>query len=197
MADLRICSIDGCGKKHYARNLCQPHYQVWRNDFVRQNGPIGRPDISEQQAYFRDIVLPHSGADCLIWPYARDKDGYGRVNWTKGTLSASRSACLERHGPPPSPRHQAAHNCGNGHLGCVNPNHLRWATPLENAADIHIHGTDRKTYSKRPKHWLLDEQAVRRIRADTRAPKVIAADYGVKPVTVYNILARRIWKRVA
>jgi hypothetical protein len=49
--------------------------------------------------------------------------------------------CELVHGPSPSKKHQAAHNCGNGHLGCVNPSHLCWKTPRENSLDMWKHGT--------------------------------------------------------
>lgn len=51
----------------------------------------------------------------------------------------SRSVCEAFHGPPPSSRHEAAHNDGD-----VTNNHytnLRWATHLENMGDRVLHGT--------------------------------------------------------
>lgn len=51
--------------------------------------------------------------------------------------------CILAHGEPPSPEHVAAHSCGQGHEGCVNPGHLRWATVAENIADTLKHGTRR------------------------------------------------------
>lgn len=47
--------------------------------------------------------------------------------------------CCAWHGPRP-PKHQAAHNNGDGHDN--RPENLRWATSLENAADKLLHGTD-------------------------------------------------------
>lgn len=32
--------------------------------------------------------------------------------------------CELVYGKPPMPKHQAAHNCGKGNLGCINPKHL-------------------------------------------------------------------------
>lgn len=49
--------------------------------------------------------------------------------------------CQKAHGDPPSPKHDAAHSCGRGHEGCVNPNHLSWKTKKQNQADRITHGT--------------------------------------------------------
>lgn len=46
-----------------------------------------------------------------------------------------RHMCKLKNGDPPTPDHEAAHSCGNGKHGCINPNHLRWATDAENMAD--------------------------------------------------------------
>jgi hypothetical protein len=49
--------------------------------------------------------------------------------------AAHRAMCRLIHGNPPTPKHQAAHSCGNGRRGCVHPGHLRWATDAENRAE--------------------------------------------------------------
>lgn len=70
--------------------------------------------------------------------------------WIDGrTHTVSRLVCEYINGKAPSPEHEAAHNCGKGHEGCVNPLHMRWATRAENFSDKVIHGT-----SMRGKlHW--------------------------------------------
>ena len=30
MEDLKICSIEGCGKKHHAKNYCIQHYRFYK-----------------------------------------------------------------------------------------------------------------------------------------------------------------------
>jgi predicted transcriptional regulator len=86
-------------------------------------------------------ALPLDGEGCVAWPYGTNGVGYGQVNMGKGKkVLAHRVACERKNGPPPTEKHHAAHDCGNGHLGCVAPWHLSWKTPKENAADIDRHG---------------------------------------------------------
>lgn len=72
---------------------------------------------------------------CLIWPFHRNSaKGYGQF-WHNGSMAyAHRMMCEMVHGPAPDDKPQAAHSCGNGHLGCVNPRHLSWASNSENQA---------------------------------------------------------------
>lgn len=84
-----------------------------------------------------------TGDSCLRWPFSRDRDGYGQFGLHGRVNKAHRWMCEAMHGPPPSPQHHAAHECGQGHGGCVNPHHLRWKSPAENALDRLKHGTVR------------------------------------------------------
>lgn len=67
---------------------------------------------------------------CLIWPFRLASNGYGQIGGANHI--PHRIMCEYRHGPAPTDAHQAAHSCGAGHRGCVNPMHLNWRTPAEN-----------------------------------------------------------------
>ena len=41
----------------------------------------------------------------------------------------------------PTPKHEAAHNCGKGHEGCFGAGCVEWKTHAENVADMVRHGT--------------------------------------------------------
>lgn len=134
------CSIDGCDKPMLARGWCSKHWTRWQ----RHGDPLGggTPKDGSVRRYFFDVVVPYAGDDCLIWPFGRDSYGYGRIELGEGSALVHRRACEEVHGAPPEePDIQAAHNCGNGHLGCCNPKHLRWATRYDNSMDRIKHGT--------------------------------------------------------
>jgi hypothetical protein len=78
---------------------------------------------------------------CLIWPFAREsRVGRGVMGANGRSGWAHRFMCELVHGPAPADRPQAAHSCGNGHEGCVNPLHLSWASNSENQLQRYAHG---------------------------------------------------------
>lgn len=89
----------------------------------------------DAKAYLKSVVIPYSGNDCLVWPFRRDVQGYGRLLFRRQMQIASRVVCILVHGEPPIANLEAAHSCGNGSGGCVNPSHLSWKTRQENEAD--------------------------------------------------------------
>jgi len=149
MAVYSVCKIDGCDKRPYARGFCNRHYQRW----LRHGDPLGGKTVSAPLRYFREVVMTHTGDECLDWPFSRDSKGYAKVRFNSQYRIVSRLACMEAHGEPPTPEHHAAHSCGRGKEGCVNPHHMRWATPKENEADKLIHGrSDYRRGNRSSKH---------------------------------------------
>lgn len=105
----------------------------------------------------------HSGAECLIWPFSKNQKGYGQVSIGPGDIrKAHRVMCTLAHGEPPTPKHLASHTCGNGHLGCVNPKHLRWQTNSENQLDRRRHGTSQSDVGTNPRK--LSKQSIAEIK---------------------------------
>lgn len=147
--------------------------------------------------FFEETVLIHTTRDkCLIWPFARSKQGYGRMSFGGRNHIVSRLVCLKRHGVPPSPKHQAAHSCGNGHLGCVNPHHLSWKTRKENSADSVAHGTSAAGERHRSaKLNAADVEEIRR-RQDEAARYRLAREFGVSECTISSIIHRRTWRHL-
>lgn len=188
------CAVSGCDRRVTSKGLCNIHYQR-----LRRHGSelIGRDAVTasgDAQSYFRETVLSYEGDDCLLWPYARDLNGYAQVYWEGRVSRAHRIACTVVHGTPPFPLAEAAHSCGNGHLGCVNPRHLRWDTRTGNQSDRLRHGTH--VYGDKHGGSKLGPDDVREIRLlrGQRPLKEIAARFGVSKSTISAIHCRRLWR---
>lgn len=183
-----ICTIDGCDKLQRARGYCHPHLSRW----YRYGDPLaGRIDCGAAMVFLETTVIPFEGDECLIWPYGRDGGGYGKVVHNGRPRNAHRVACEIVHGLPPTPKHEAAHSCGKGHEGCVNPRHLEWKTRKENHADKLAHGT----HSRGERHGAakLTAAQVLEIRASTRPLRELAEKYGITQSAVSSIKLRKNW----
>lgn len=122
---------------------------------------------------------------CLIYPFARDPSGYGHFGRKGKKVYVHRFMCEARNGPPPSPKHHAAHSCDNGYGGCVNPWHLSWKTPSENQLEG-------KSHPKR----ILTPDAVTEIRRSALPDHVLAQHYGVRLTTVQKARLGQTWQAV-
>lgn len=187
------CTIEGCERPAQVAGICMAHYKRRR----RHGDPLGgRTRNGECLEFIETIALKYEGDDCLTWPFARDQNGCGKV-WADGRLHyASRYVCERAHGAPPSTRHEAAHSCGNGRLGCVAQNHLRWATPAENQADKILHGTT----NRGSRHGMskLTEQQVTEIRSliGTMTHAAIARRFDISSSQISSIASRKEWSHV-
>lgn len=141
MRTVSVCRVVGCDNpvgRTGGLGCCRKHYRRLR----AHGDPVaGGTEKGEARAFAEAAAVSESD-DCVIFPYYRNQDGYGRLNLDGGRyVGAHFYACEIRHGPRPSLEHEARHSCGNGHGGCVNGNHLRWGTRKENVRDAIAHGT--------------------------------------------------------
>lgn len=169
----KLCSIKGCSKLSRRYRMCVMH----ASRFERHGDPLITKHRANGTAmrFLRATVLPYQGDDCLSWPFTSCK-GYAQIQLGKKPAYVCRLICEELYGPAPSPAHQAVHSCGNGHLACVTPKHLRWATTVENRADMIIHGT--RYRGSRHHMAKLTEAAVREIKALLREGRLTQKHIG-------------------
>jgi hypothetical protein len=134
--------VENCVSPHDAHGFCSLHRQRWERfgDPLRENVLT---DDGLPQAFI-EAALTLNTDDCIPWPYSRDHKGYAKISvlckdgkWRPRRVQ--RIVCQRTHGKPRGKRNEAAHSCGNGHLGCINPNHLRWLTRKENMAEMREH----------------------------------------------------------
>lgn len=150
-------------------------------EIVSSRGPVGRWVAAH-------LEYPESDW-CLIFPFAWEAGHYPKYTLyrpgSRRNFQVHRLMCEHRHGPPPSAEHHAAHNCGRGLQGCVNPLHVEWKTASQNQLD---------RGGGRPK-WKLTPEAAEQIRAagKTEMPGDIARKFGVTVRNVRMILSGQAW----
>lgn len=187
------CAIDKCGKPTFARGYCKAHYTKWS----RYGDPLKKTMAGRGEAMiWLTERMSHEDQDCLLWPFkSRYRNGYGAI-WSDGRLTgAHRLMCRLTQGEPPTPKSQASHACGQ--RLCVNPQHIRWAGPSDNAADKLRHGTDnRGERNVRAKLTGSQVVAVRRRVASGENHQTIADDFKVNRSTVSMIGRGDTWKHI-
>lgn len=187
------CSIADCaGNAHRLANgatgLCCAHYKRKR----KTGDPLGslRKDGEALEWLKRSFAAPTD--ECVAWPFSRNPQGYGYLRFNNRTQLAHRVACELAHGDP-APGMDAAHSCGKGHDGCVNPRHLRWDTRSGNFSDKLRHGTANR--GERNSLAKLTRDDILRIRSLRGAvtQKQIADEYGIDPSNVSKIQTGVSW----
>ena len=187
------CYAPSCQEQATVKGLCPIHYTR-----MKRNGsfdPIVKQSRKGKPLEFLQS-LSDCGDECVVWPFARNPSGYGSVQFNGRQMIASRACCIIHNGPPKNETMQAAHSCGNGSNGCVNPKHLRWATPLENTREKHAHGTS-PVGSRHPSAIITEADVVeiRRLWGEVK-PSELSLKYGIRPSQVRAVATKRAWRHV-
>lgn len=195
MTKIRICSIPDCGNKISAKGLCNKHYK----SLLTHGDPNyqSRTPNNSGKIFVERAVETNDKVSCIIYPFRKNRSGYGRfesdgVNWR-----ANRYALTLFSGPPEDGM-CACHKpiiCKSP--SCVNPHHLYWGTHLQNMQDIKINGTKivraRGEKSGRSK---LNKPAVIHIRESGMPTKDLARIYNVDRSSIRNVLIGKTWSHI-
>lgn len=168
-------------------------------DLRAECAKIIKPQVSETPctrpgATADEIRAALAGATpdaCWIWPFAM-RGAYPKA-WFEGrNVNAHRIVCELAHGSPP-PGTQAAHKCGVPR--CINPHHLRWATPKSNNADKLQHDThNRGSLHNLAKLSPSDISEIRQLAAAGRVNKAaLGRHYGVSRTAIYLAITGKNW----
>lgn len=191
----KSCSVEGCnGNSHKSaqgtRGWCSAHYQRWR----RHGSPIGGGTSHNKPKEWIEHHVSIQTDECLTWPFATSSNGYAQLRVDGRTGSATREMCRQAYGEPPTADHEVAHSCGKGHLGCINPGHLRWATHSENLADKIMHGTAPRGENCGTARLTEDDvREIRRLKGAV-SQKDLASRFGVSQPNISAIHSGRSWR---
>jgi uncharacterized NAD(P)/FAD-binding protein YdhS len=126
----------------------------------------------------------------------KTRRGYVNIKVKGRSVEAHRMVCAAFHGPPPTPKHHAAH--ANDVKDDNRATNLRWATAKENAQDRKANGL--QVCGESVAAGKLTEDQVRSIRArhtgaygDTIA---LAREFGVRSENIIAIVKRRSWQHI-
>lgn len=187
------CSIADCRRPVEAQGLCHAHRERLQKFGDVHAGPPLRPrrgDIAD----WLERAERWDSDDCLLWPFARNSAGYGHFSDNGVDVLAHRRICERVHGAPPQNDSEAAHLCGNGHLGCANGRHLAWKSHVENQADMVRHGRSQR--GSKQHRARLTEDDVRMIRRSTVSHTALANRLGVSRPTISMVKSGRTWAHV-
>lgn len=195
MAKAKICSVDGCGKPFKAKGLCGTHHMRLLRKGTFSDAAHRKQAAPGEALEWLQCHVNYESDDCLWWPFARTGAGYAAVTVDGVGKVASREMCIAAHGQPPEPRSEAAHSCGNGHLACVNPKHLRWASRSGNLSDRVVHETILRG-QKNPMARLSNADVAEikvLLSGSSMSQRDIAAIYSVSQVAISRIKRGTTW----
>lgn len=188
------CQIDGCQYPLYAKGLCQPHY----NRRLKYGDPLaGGTAWGSIRKWLDNVAVPYDGDECLIYPFTRNADGYGKVRIDGTVIGAHVYVLSRRSGPRPAGL-ECCHSCGRGSAGCVSFKHLRWDTHASNMADAVAHGTSRNVprYGADHHDFRATDDVIEAMLADLASgmtQRDVAAKYGFGTTHVSRI--KNGWRR--
>jgi hypothetical protein len=185
------CRAFGCEGVAYSKGYCESHYRRFR----KYGDPLaGKTPSREPELFLRKITETDA---CIDWPYQVNENGYGQIRFAGKMMNAHRASLIIHSGHPVCPDMHAAHEpvvCHNRR--CVNPRHLRWATPKANMADRAIDGTVYRPVGELQGASKLTAAAVAEIRASGLPQKALAERFGVSKQQISKIIRRERWAHV-
>lgn len=188
----RICSVGGCGRRLWLRELCHAHY-IRLRDGLDVNVPA--EIIVKEQREARFWARVDKSGDCWVWKGCVDRNGYGQAHLHGRGVGAHRAAWMLTFGPIPSGQ-CVCHRCDNP--SCVHPDHLFLGTHEENMIDMKKKGRlGRASDSGVRKLKASDVPLIRERAANGEPRDSIARSFGVTRGTIRRVITRKAWGHVA
>ena len=176
--------------------------EIWRPVFGFE-GLYEVSNLGQIRSVGRDVSNNRGGLrympDLVLTPHINIKRG-GYHSVTLSKEGSKQKAYLHLTvlevfvGPRPNPEMEGCH--GDGNTANNRLDNLRWDTPVNNAVDRKLHGT--QVQGETSNLAVLNEEKVREIRqrGEHESFTDIAAAYGVSAKQVSRIVRREQWKHV-
>lgn len=127
-----------------------------------------------------------------LWPYHKDKDGYGRVGINYKTIRLGKLILSFKLNKPIAEINSALHTCDTP--ACFNPEHLFEGTHLDNMQDAKKKG--RKYIGSKNDNAKLTEEDIIKIRASSKSLKELSKEFKIGWKYVSAIRCKRSWSNV-
>lgn len=124
---MKTCSIENCVRTFYARDYCRRHYERFRKF---GDATMGATLYRDPEEALVDRSEPLLWSSCVVWTGPTTAEGYARFKVDRRMVFVHRYVWERENGPVPDGMH-VDHTCWEP--SCVNLDHLRLATPMQNA----------------------------------------------------------------
>lgn len=152
-------------------------------------------DLDDIEILFWEKVDKRGPDECWLWIGGANADGYGRQRVGSKLHFSHRISYALAHGPIPDGM-LILHSCDTP--ACVNPAHLRPGTQQENLAE---RSARKRTASGerngRAKIGPDQVRAIRELHAAGETNAALGRRFSLHPVTVGDIVRRKLWKDIA
>jgi hypothetical protein len=138
-------------------------------------------------------IMPVTESGCWLWLGPLVAEGYGITFYRGKNRRVHRIVYQDRVGDL-SDHQMLCHSCDV--MCCCNPDHLYKGTSQSNVNDMISRGRHIIVRGERNGQAKLTASQVRAIRASSEHYKVLAARYGVHPMTIYKVRDRSRWQHV-
>lgn len=186
-----ICSAAKCHRPASKRGMCGRCYLRW----YRSTPRLERPEVTKLERFWEKVNTsgsvpshaPHLGR-CWLWTGSRRTSGHGQFGNTPAHVYALEMAL----GEPCPTGMEGCHLCDNP--PCVRPSHIYFGTRQDNSDDAWARSRH-QVGSERPAARLFesDVEEIRVRYAAGESGSALAAEYGVKPCSIYGITSGQKW----